>query len=163
MSASLDQQRRLFQSGIAGQKNVGIDMLIPFPNKLRLQGKVAQADVASSEFSYALQRQLIAAQTAEAYDSLLVALKHRADLTESETLAKDFLAKTQARFNARCLRRGARADATIADARAAAPTDRTPARSHSPRVLGIRHLLEATIVGRRREPAEGRRGSCARR
>jgi len=100
VTASLDQQRRLFQSGANGQKNVGIDMLIPFPNKLRLQGKVAQADVASSEFSYALQRQLIAAQTAEAYDSLLVALKHRADLTESETLARDFLAKTQARFNA---------------------------------------------------------------
>jgi outer membrane protein TolC len=100
VTASLDQQRRLFQSGANGQKNVGIDMLIPFPNKLRLQGKVAQADVASSEYSYALQRQLIAAQTAEAYDSLLVALKHRADLTESETLAKDFLSKTQARFNA---------------------------------------------------------------
>lgn len=98
--ASLDQQRRLFQSGANGEKNVGIDMFIPFPNKLRLQGKVAQADVASSEFSYALQRQLIAAQTAEAYDSLLVALKHRADLTESEMLARDFLAKTQARFNA---------------------------------------------------------------
>jgi outer membrane protein TolC len=73
---------------------------VPFPNKLRLQGKIAQADVASSEFSYTQQRQLIAAQTSEAYDSLLVALKHRADLTEAESLARDFLAKTQARFNA---------------------------------------------------------------
>jgi cobalt-zinc-cadmium efflux system outer membrane protein len=100
VTASLDQQRRFFQSGATGQKNVGIDVFIPFPNKLRLQGKIAQADVASSEFSYALQRQLIAAETAEAYDSLLVALKHRVDLTESETLARDFLAKTQARFNA---------------------------------------------------------------
>jgi outer membrane protein TolC len=100
VTASLDQQNRLFQSGANGEKNVGVDMLIPFPNKLRLQGKIAGADVASSEFDYALQRQLIAAQTAEAYDSLLVALKHRADLTEAQNLARDFLAKTQARFNA---------------------------------------------------------------
>jgi cobalt-zinc-cadmium efflux system outer membrane protein len=100
VSASLDEQGRLFQSGSTGQKNVALDMLVPFPNKLRLQGKIAQADVASSEFSYAQQRQLIAAQTSEAYDSLLVALKHRADLTEAESLARDFLAKTQARFNA---------------------------------------------------------------
>jgi outer membrane protein, heavy metal efflux system len=100
VSASLDEQRRLFQSGSAGQKNVVLNMLVPFPNKLRLQGKIAQADVASSEFSYTQQRQLIAAQTSEAYDSLLVALKHRADLTEAESLARDFLAKTQARFNA---------------------------------------------------------------
>ena len=99
-TASLDAQRRLFQSGSAGEKNVGVGMLIPFPNKLRLQGKAAQADVTSSELSYTQQRQLIAAQTSEAYDSLLVALKHRADLTEAESLARDFLAKTQARFNA---------------------------------------------------------------
>jgi outer membrane protein, heavy metal efflux system len=100
VSASLDAQRRLFQSGSTGQKNVALNMLVPFPNKLRLQGKIAQADVASSEFSYTQLRQLIAAQTSEAYDSLLVALKHRADLTEAELLARDFLAKTQARFNA---------------------------------------------------------------
>src|SRR4051812_2813547 len=99
-SASLDAQRRLFQSGSTGQKNVGVDMFIPFPNKLRLQGKAAQADVISSELSYTQQRQLIAALTSEAYDSLLVALKHRGDLTEAEALARDFLAKTQARFNA---------------------------------------------------------------
>lgn len=100
VTASLDQQRGLFQSGSAGQKNIGIGLAIPFPNKLRLQGRIAEADVRSSEFTYALQRQVIAAQTAEAYDSLLVALKHRADLTEAEALARDFLAKTEARFNA---------------------------------------------------------------
>lgn len=98
--ASLDQQRGIFRSGIAGQKNFGVGVLVPFPNKLRLQGKIAQADVQSAELSYQLQRQLVAAQTAEAYDSLLVALKHRADLTEAETLARDFLKRTEARFNA---------------------------------------------------------------
>ncbi len=98
--ASLDQQRGIFRSGIGGQKNVGVGVLVPFPNKLRLQGKIAQSDVQSAELSYLLQRQLVAAQTAEAYDSLLVALKHRADLTDAETLARDFLKRTEARFNA---------------------------------------------------------------
>jgi cobalt-zinc-cadmium efflux system outer membrane protein len=99
-TASLDQQPGLFQSNSAGQKNVGVALDVPFPNKLRLQGKVAQSDVDAAEYSYQLQRQLVAAQTAEAYDSLLVALKHRADLTEAETLARDFLRRTEARFNA---------------------------------------------------------------
>src|SRR5689334_16434750 len=99
-TASLDEQPGLFRSNSAGQKNVGVALDIPFPNKLRLQGKVAQSDVASAEYTYQLQRQLVAAQTAEAYDSLLVALKHRGDLTEAETLARDFLRRTQARFNA---------------------------------------------------------------
>jgi outer membrane protein TolC len=100
VTASLDQQRGIFRSGIGGEKNVGIGVLVPFPNKLRLQGKIAQSDVQSAELSYQLTRQLVAAQTAEAYDSLLVALKHRADLTEAETLARDFLKRTEARFNA---------------------------------------------------------------
>jgi outer membrane protein TolC len=100
VTASLDQQRGIFRSGIGGEKNVGIGVLVPFPNKLRLQGKIAQSDVQSAELSYQLQRQLVAAQTAEAYDSLLVALKHRADLTDAETLARDFLKRTEARFNA---------------------------------------------------------------
>jgi outer membrane protein TolC len=100
VTASLDQQRGIFRSGTGGQKNVGVGVLVPFPNKLRLQGKIAQSDVQSAELSYQLQRQLVAAQTAEAYDSLLVALKHRADLTDAETLARDFLKRTEARFNA---------------------------------------------------------------
>jgi outer membrane protein TolC len=100
VTASLDQQRGVFQSGSAGQRNVGVGVFVPFPNKLRLQGKIAQSNVQSAEFSYQLTRQLVAAQTAEAYDSLLVALKHRADLTEAETLARDFLKRTEARFNA---------------------------------------------------------------
>jgi cobalt-zinc-cadmium efflux system outer membrane protein len=98
--ASLDQQPGLFRSAGSGQKNVGVGVVVPFPNKLRLQGKIAQSDVTSAELAYQLQRQLVAAQTAEAYDSLLVALRHRADLTEAETLAHNFLQRTEARFNA---------------------------------------------------------------
>jgi outer membrane protein, heavy metal efflux system len=98
--ASLDQQPWLFRSASGGQKNVGVALDVPFPNKLRLQGKIAQSDVQSAEFTYQLQRQFVASQTADAYDSLLVALKHRADLIEAETLARNFLQRTEARFNA---------------------------------------------------------------
>ncbi len=99
VTASLDQQRGFFRSGSGGQKNVGVGLNVPFPNKLRLQGKIAQSDVRTSEFTYQRQQQLVAAQTADAYDSLLVALKHRADLTEAETLARNFLQRTESRFN----------------------------------------------------------------
>ncbi len=99
VSASWDQQRRFFQSS-AGQRNLGVGLTVPFPDKLRLRGAVAGADVTSARSFSSLTRQTIAAQTSEAYDSLLVALVHRADLTEGESLARDFLRRTEARFQA---------------------------------------------------------------
>ena len=51
-TASLDQQPGLFQSNGAGQKNVGVALDVPFPNKLRLQGKVAQSDVDAAQYTY---------------------------------------------------------------------------------------------------------------
>jgi outer membrane protein, heavy metal efflux system len=45
-------------------------------------------------------RQQIASHTAQDYDALQVALRHRVDLTESRGFAQDFLAKTEARFAA---------------------------------------------------------------
>lgn len=101
VTASFDQQPGFFRSGgPSGQKNVGAVMAVPFPEKLRLQGAIAGADVRSSRSDYALLRQLVGAQTSEAYDSLLVAVRHRDDLTEALGLARDFLQRTQARFQA---------------------------------------------------------------
>jgi cobalt-zinc-cadmium efflux system outer membrane protein len=100
LTASLDNQPGLFRSAPGGQKNIGAALDVPFPDKLRLQGRVAAADVKNAQANYtALQRQ-IAALTAEQYDSLLVALRHRADLTEAQALANAFLKRTQARFAA---------------------------------------------------------------
>jgi cobalt-zinc-cadmium efflux system outer membrane protein len=100
VTASLDQQPGLFRSSASGQKNIGATLQLPFPDKFRLRGNVAAADVKAAEANYtAIQRQ-IAALTAEQYDSLLVALRHRSDLTEAQTLANDFLKRTQARFDA---------------------------------------------------------------
>ena len=100
VTASLDQQPGFFRSSASGQKNIGAALQVPFPDKFRLRGDVAAADVKSAQANYAaLQRQL-AALTAEQYDSLLVSLRHRSDLTEAQTLANDFLKRTQARFDA---------------------------------------------------------------
>jgi outer membrane protein, heavy metal efflux system len=98
VSASYDEQPGFFRSATGGQKNVGVGFTVPFPDKLRLRGSVAVADVRSARSFYALVRQTVEAQASEAYDSLLVAQVHRADLVEAQGLARDFLSRTQARF-----------------------------------------------------------------
>lgn len=93
-------QTNAFRPGTGNEHDVGVGLTIPFPDRLRLQGRVAQADVSSAEFAYTQQRQLIASQTAQVYDSLLVALRHGDDLRTARQLAQEFLTRTEARFNA---------------------------------------------------------------
>jgi outer membrane protein, heavy metal efflux system len=100
VTASLDEQPGLFRSSATGQKNVGATLQVPFPDKFRLRGNVAGADIKNAQANYAALQRQIAALTAEQYDSLLVALRHRTDFTEAQTLANDFLKRTQARFDA---------------------------------------------------------------
>ncbi|MBA2685148.1 MAG: TolC family protein [Gemmatimonadaceae bacterium] len=82
------------------ETDVGVGITIPFPNKIILRGQAAKSDLGTFDELYIQQRQLIASQTAQAYDSLLVALRHREDLLVSKTLAEDFVRKTEARYNA---------------------------------------------------------------
>jgi len=100
VTASLDGQPGLFRSSATGQKNVGATLQVPFPDKFRLRGDVAGAGIRNAQANYAALQRQIAALTAEQYDSLLVALRHRTDFTEAQTLANDFLKRTQARFDA---------------------------------------------------------------
>lgn len=99
-TASLDAQRGLFRSGAGGQRNVGAALTVPFPDKFRLRNNVANADIRNAEANYATVERVVIAATAEQYDSLLVALRHRGNLNEARTLSDDFLKRTQARFNA---------------------------------------------------------------
>ena len=100
VTASLDQQRGLFRSSAGGERNIGAGLSIPFPDKFRLRNNVAAGDVGAAEASYAALRTQIAAQTADSYDNLLLAIRHRSDITTSRGLAEDFLKRTQARFQA---------------------------------------------------------------
>jgi len=84
----------------ANETDLGIGITLPFPQKIVLRGEAAKGDLGNFDELYVQQKQLIASQTSQAYDSLLVALRHREDLIVARTLAQDFVKKTQARFNA---------------------------------------------------------------
>lgn len=98
LSGTLNTENALF--GASPSRTLGLGVTVPFPDKIRLRGKVAGADVRSAELGYTLLQQQISAQTAQAYDALLVALQHNRDLLEQRQLAQDFLKRTQARYNA---------------------------------------------------------------
>lgn len=93
-------QSNAFSPGSGNGSDEGFGVTLPFPGKIRLRREVATADVRAAEFSYSQLRQQIASQAAQAYDAILVALRHREDLDQSKQLAADFVQKTQARFQA---------------------------------------------------------------
>jgi cobalt-zinc-cadmium efflux system outer membrane protein len=78
--------------------DLAVGFTVPFPGKRRLRREVATATLKAAEFSLAQMRQQVASQAAHDYDALLVALRHREDLTQSKQFSADFLAKTEARF-----------------------------------------------------------------
>lgn len=100
VTASLDAQPGFFRSAAGGQKNIAAGISIPFPDKFRLRNNVAGGDVGAAEASYTALRTQIAAQTADVFDSLLLAIRHRSDIANSKRLADEFLQRTQARFQA---------------------------------------------------------------
>jgi cobalt-zinc-cadmium efflux system outer membrane protein len=85
-------------SGTGSDQSVGVT--VPFPGKLGMSRDVARAAVKAAEFGLTQMRQQVASQTAQAYDALLMALRHREDLLKSREYASDFLEKTKARFQA---------------------------------------------------------------
>jgi cobalt-zinc-cadmium efflux system outer membrane protein len=98
-----------FAADVAGQTHVlnpasrngsdqGFGVTLPFPGKRGLRRDVATADLRAAEFNLTQLRQQVASQAAQAYDAILVALRHREDLQQSKELAADFVKKTQARF-----------------------------------------------------------------
>ncbi|HEX7670396.1 MAG TPA: TolC family protein, partial [Polyangiaceae bacterium] len=76
----------------------GIGVTVPFPGKIGMRRDVARSAVRAAEFTLIQLRQQVASQAAQAYDALLVALRHREDLLKSKEFASDFLEKTKARF-----------------------------------------------------------------
>jgi cobalt-zinc-cadmium efflux system outer membrane protein len=100
LGASLDGQPGFLQLGSAAARNVNLGLTIPFPDKFRLRNTIGLSNIRASESQFRLAQQLVAAQAARAYDSVLVTRLHRRDLTDARQLAADFLVKTQARFDA---------------------------------------------------------------
>lgn len=100
LGLSMEDESQVFTQGATGTREFGLGVTIPFPTKIHLAGKVASTDVDAASLAYTQSRQLIASQTVQSYDALLVALRHGENLREAKRLADDFLQKTQARYNA---------------------------------------------------------------
>jgi cobalt-zinc-cadmium efflux system outer membrane protein len=99
VAADVVGQPSLARPGANTGHDLGVGLSIPFPTKLLLQHAVSGADVRNAEFAYLQLQQQTASQTAQAYDALLVSLRHHDDLVESRRLAQEFLDKTQARYS----------------------------------------------------------------
>jgi len=97
-AADVAGQTQALNPGSGNASDVGLGLTFPFPGKIRLRGEVATATLKAAEFTLTQLRQQVASQTAQAYDAILVALRHGDDLRQGKELALDFLAKTQARF-----------------------------------------------------------------
>lgn len=95
-----DQLTSFLNPHSASEHDVGIQFTVPYPNRTRLNGKVARATWQQAQFALTQLQQQTVAQTAQAYDAILVALRHREDLTQSQDMSRQFLEKTEARFRA---------------------------------------------------------------
>lgn len=98
ISADVTGETSLAHPGRNTGSDIGVGLDLPFPTKFLLQHRVSHADVASAQYAYEQLRQQTAAQTAQAYDAVLVALRHQADLEEGRQLAQEFLDKTRTRY-----------------------------------------------------------------
>ena len=100
LNGDLNGQRTVTGFKTNTGSDIGVGLTLPFPTKFVLLNKVGNANVDAVAFNYDQLRQQTASQTAQAYDALIVALRHRADLRVGDSLARDFLTKTQVRFDA---------------------------------------------------------------
>jgi outer membrane protein TolC len=98
LAADVAGQRNVLNPGSGDSSDIGFGLTFPFPGKTGLRREIAKAAVAAAEFTLAQLRQSVASQTAQAYDAILVAVRHGDDLRQGKELSLDFLAKTKARF-----------------------------------------------------------------
>ncbi len=97
-SADIAGETHPFNPASGAGSDQGLGVTVPFPGKIGMRRAVARSAVSAAEFNLIQLRQQVASQAAQAYDALLVALRHRVDLLKSKEFASDFLDKTQARF-----------------------------------------------------------------
>lgn len=91
-------QTNALNPGSGNASDQGLGITLPFPQKRALRRTVATGELRVAEFNLTQLRQAIGSQTAQAYDAILVALRHREDLEQNKTFASDFVEKTNARF-----------------------------------------------------------------
>jgi outer membrane protein TolC len=148
ISGDVTGESNLLHPGRNTGSDLGVGLDLPFPTKFLLRHHVSHADVASAQYAYEQLRQQTAAQTAEAYDAVLVALRHQADLEEGRRLTQEFLDKARVRYAQGSVARLDVIKAQVDDAQAenaliATGRDLANARAALNRMLG--RLLGAAI------------------
>ncbi len=96
----IDQENSFLNPGSGTEHDVGIQFTVPFPWRQHLNGQIAKGGWQAAQYSLAQLRQQVAAQTAQAYDAVQVAVRHRDDLTQSKEISRQFLEKAESRFRA---------------------------------------------------------------
>jgi len=96
--ADVSGQSHVLNPSSSSGSDQGFGVTIPFPGKRGLRRDVATSSLRAAEYNVTLLRQQVASQAAQAYDAILVAMRHREDLQQSKQLASDFVDKTKARF-----------------------------------------------------------------
>ncbi len=95
-----DQLSSFFNPHSASEHDLGLQFTVPFPNRTRLNGKIARASWQQTRYALTQLQQQTVSQTAQAYFTLLIALRHQEDLTQSQEMSRQFLEKTEARYRA---------------------------------------------------------------
>lgn len=95
-----DQLSSFFSPHSASEHDVGLSFTVPFPDRTRLNGRVARAGWKQAQYALTQLEQQTASATAQAYDAVLVALRHHDDLRQSQDMSEQFLRRTEARFRA---------------------------------------------------------------
>ncbi len=98
--ASADSINSIRRIGSAPQRPIAFTGGIPFPDKLRLRGRIGTSVVDAVGASLTQLQQQLAANAGRLYDSVMVVHLQRRNLLESRELSAEFLKRTQARFNA---------------------------------------------------------------
>lgn len=96
----IDQERNFFNPGSGVEQDVGVQFTVPSRYRTHLNGRIARGGWQAAQFALTQLRQQIASQTAQAYDAVQVAVRHREDLTDSKRIAEQVLEKTQTRYQA---------------------------------------------------------------
>jgi outer membrane protein TolC len=96
----IDQERSFIEPSSGSEHDIGIQFTVPFPWRQYLNGRIAKGGWQAAQYALTQLQQQVASQTAQAYDSVQVAVRHRDDLTQSRDISKQFLEKAESRFRA---------------------------------------------------------------
>ena len=99
LTATFDELQPALRRG-RRHRELNLGLTVPLPQKQVLRAPRGPRRRAHRRVRLHQLRQQVAAQAAQAYDALLVALRHARDLEEAHQVALDFVRRAEARFQA---------------------------------------------------------------